>query len=244
MLIPFDAMISYGDPPTATKQAWAPSPAGSLAQARAGSPCLPVFGVLRDAWCRTHGFKARAWRGICVLGLVEAAHFGGSYLALQWAPERSTALIAFAARLFIAPVFVWLMLKGAFRMSGDEMGAVSLLRCYAPRSLLAALLVGVLTCGGLVFCALPGVYVYLTCSMAVMIAAQRKVSPVQAISLSFYGLSGNIRSFLQIQLLCLLGVALGAMPLGIGLIWTLPWAVCVQGEVFRRVFGVSTLDVM
>lgn len=221
---------------------WAPSPAGSLAQARAGLPCLPVMELLWDAWCCSRGFGAQAWRGIAVLGAVELGFWGVSHELLLYAPQVSTIFMVLVGRVLVVPLFVWLSLQGAARMSGDEMTNVRLLTCYAPRSIVTALLVGLLAGVGSCFCVIPGVYVILTCCMAVMITAQRKVSPIRAISLSYYGLSGNIAAFLRIQLFCWLLVGLSAIPLGVGLIWTLPWMICVQGEVFRRVFGVSTAD--
>lgn len=221
---------------------WSPSPAGSLAQARAGLPCLPVLEVLRDAWCRSRGYKVQAWRCIGVLVAVEIGFWGVSHQLVLRAPSVSTICMLLAGRVLVAPVFVWLSLQGAARISGQEMTKVSLLACYTPRSIVTTLLVSLLAGVGSCFCVIPGVYVILTCSMAVMITAQRKVAPIRAISLSYYGLSGNIAAFLRIQLLCWLFVGLSAIPLGVGLIWTLPWMICVQGEVFRRVFGVSTAD--
>lgn len=226
------------------EESWMPSPAGSLAQARAGQSTLPVDEIIRHAWSRVSGFKAQVWGSMLALMLVQIGIVLARLLTVDVLPSYAATPFFSVARFLVAPFGVWIALKGVSRMSGDEVLEKSLGKCFTVSTIVTAAGVGILSSLGLMLFVLPGVYIFCTCYMAAMLAADRELAPIEAVKISYFGLRGNVLSILRLQLICFVVVLVSAIPFGIGLIWSVPWAVCVQGETFRRTFGVETLDSM
>lgn len=104
--------------------------------------------------------------------------------------------------------------------------------------LLTGLLMMALIYVGLLLFILPGVYLAVAYMLAIPLAVERGLSPWQALEASRKAVSQHWFKAFGLYLLLGLIVIVSALPLGIGLIWTIPLFVIAIGVVYRIIFGV------
>lgn len=104
--------------------------------------------------------------------------------------------------------------------------------------LLTGLLMMVLIYVGLLLFILPGLYLAVAYMLAIPLAVERGLSPWQALEASRKAVSQHWFKAFGLYLLLGLIVIVSALPLGIGMIWTIPLFVIAIGVVYRIVFGV------
>jgi len=83
---------------------------------------------------------------------------------------------------------------------------------------------------------LPGIYLSVAYMMAIPVLIEKKVSPWQALELSRKTVTPQWFSVFLIMLIMGIIVAISAIPLGLGLIWTLPMAYVALGVIYLRLF--------
>lgn len=100
------------------------------------------------------------------------------------------------------------------------------------------MLVTVLVYLGTLLLILPGIYLGVAYLLAMALVVERGLSPWQAMEASRQAIGQHW--FKVFGLLLLLGAILlvSALPLGIGLIWSLPLSVAALGVLYREIFGV------
>jgi uncharacterized membrane protein len=103
---------------------------------------------------------------------------------------------------------------------------------------LASLLTTLLTYIGLFLIIIPGIYLAIAYCMTMPLIADRRLGPWQAIETSRKAVTKRWFQYFLLLLVVGLVVFVSALPLGIGLVWTAPWAINVIGVVYRRTFGV------
>lgn len=88
------------------------------------------------------------------------------------------------------------------------------------------------------FCLIVGIigtcYIGIRLWLAMAFVLDKNVGPIQAIKLSFRATRGNFWNLVAIFLLQFLFIMVSLIPLGIGLIWTIPFAVILYGVVYKR----------
>ena len=91
---------------------------------------------------------------------------------------------------------------------------------------------------GLVLLILPGIYLAMAYVMTMPLIGDRNLSAWQAMETSRKAVTKRWFQFFGLFFVVGLGICVSILPLGIGLVWTVPWAVNVMGVVYRRTFGV------
>lgn len=96
---------------------------------------------------------------------------------------------------------------------------------------------------------LPGIigvlvlgFISITFSMAIPLAAEYQLSPVQAIRCSFLAVLKRFGSFFSVYIALFGLFLLGIFTLGLGLIFVVPMYYNVKGIMYREVFGISVPD--
>lgn len=121
------------------------------------------------------------------------------------------------------------------KVSFDEM--FSHFGLFVPL-LLTGLLMTLLMYIGLLLLIIPGIYLSLAYQLAIPLAVERKLSPWQAMEASRKAITQHWFKILGLYLtLCLITIV-SALPLGIGLVWTVPLLIISGGVLYRRIFGV------
>jgi uncharacterized membrane protein len=116
----------------------------------------------------------------------------------------------------------------------------ALLWAYFPKALKLLgtyILIMVAVIIGLVLLVIPGIYLAFSYTFALVLVADKNLGMWEAMEVSRKAISKRWFSFAG--LLLLLGVVnlIAFVPLGIGLIWSIPWTIITMGEVYRNMFG-------
>ena len=219
-------------------QAVNPGVSGSLDDALAGRYSLDIGDVMREAWVMTPGMKGAFWSGAIPLyvaymafAMVGGFLFRGSLVLVV----HDIALGALAPVLFLGLIAMGIRRAGGLRVGFDTtFGSFGL----AAPAFLAGLLSTVLTSIGMIL-VLPGIYLAIAYCMTMPLIVDRNLSPWDALETSRKAVGKRWFQYFGLLFMVGLLVGLSAIPLGIGLIWTAPWAVNVVGVAYRRTFGIS-----
>lgn len=108
---------------------------------------------------------------------------------------------------------------------------------FVPLLITALLMTALIYIGTLLF-VIPGIYLGVAYMLAIPLVIERGLSPWQALETSRKAI--NQHWFKVFGLFLALGVIMiiGMIPLGIGLIWTLPLFIISMGVLYRTIFGV------
>lgn len=104
--------------------------------------------------------------------------------------------------------------------------------------IVAALLMTLLTVIGYLLFVIPGIYLALSYVLAIPLVVERGLSPWQAMEASRKAIGQHWFKVLGLFLVVSVVMMVSAIPFGIGLIWTFPFAVLTLGVLYRIIFGV------
>lgn len=230
------------------------SPASNLDQPSSASqhplnPNWEIGAVLSEAWALSNGFKATFWGSFLLyMGVViVAAIVMGilSFVVTLIATEAAVviAVLSQVIQLVItAPLIAGLFMIGIKRAAGQPVNAFMVFN-YFPKTLplfLTYLLMLVLVVIGFVLLAIPGIYLMLAYAFALPLLVDKKLGIWESLETSRKGITRCWFRFFGFGIIGFLIVLVSAIPLGIGLIWTLPWLYAAMGVIYRDVFGVSS----
>ncbi|HEX2657646.1 MAG TPA: hypothetical protein VHU40_05215 [Polyangia bacterium] len=243
-----DQMNPY-QAPKADLDVVAPAVAGgSLQDALVGRYDFQIGEVMSEAWRLTKGFKASFWGAavlIYLVALIPLMLVGALMGTVAGAGGKPNLLVQIVLNLvmatLIAPLTMGMFMMAIKRAAGMPV-TFSVAFSYfkkAPVAILAGLLVTLLTYVGLALLVLPGIYLGLAYAMTMPLIADRDLPAWQAMETSRKSLTHKWFRIFGLYLLVGLLVGLSALPLGIPLIWTVPWATLVIGVLYRRIFGVA-----
>ena len=196
--------------------------------------------LLRQAWELTRGVKAPVWVGLIITHLasvvcvsIAAAFYslgngeGGSLLVfLLNTADWALSMILTAG----------LMYMGVRRATGRQVNWRDVLSGFgqAGQLLVAALLQTVLITVGLLLLIAPGIYLMIGYMMTFPLILDEGMSPWQAMECSRRALHPVWWRVFGVYLLMLLIVGISAIPFGLGLIWTIPMLVVINGVIYAR----------
>ena len=135
-----------------------------------------------------------------------------------------------------------LFMLGIKRAAGQPVNAFMLLN-YFPKTLplfLTYSLMVVLAIIGLVLLVIPGIYLILAYALALPLLVDKNLGICESLETSRKGITRCWFRFFGFGIIGLVIMMISAIPLGIGLIWTLPWLYAAMGIIYRDVFGVSS----
>jgi uncharacterized membrane protein len=217
-----------------------PGDSGSLEDALAGRYSFEIGDVMREAWGITAGMKKSFWGGAILLYLayISIALIGG----VVFKNSRALAMVFNIILGAIAPViFIGLISMGIRRAAGLRIAFDTAFGSFnrAAPAFIAGLLQTLLTYIGLILLIIPGIYLAIAYCMTMPLIVDRNFTPWQALETSRKAVSKRWFQYFGLLFVMGLVVCLSAIPLGIGLIWTGPWAMNVLGVVYRRTFGIT-----
>ena len=105
--------------------------------------------------------------------------------------------------------------------------------------MLTGILMNILIVIGFVLLIVPGIYLSIAYVMAIPLVIDRNMGPWEALECSRKAVTKKWFNFFGILIVMSLIAAVSAIPLGIGLIWTIPMMALVYAIMYRQTFGVS-----
>lgn len=230
------------------------APISNLDQPSSGNnqplnPNWEIGQVLSEAWALSNGFKASFWgafliyMGVAIgVGIAAGLLTGGAALVSPTASIVMAVLAQLIQLVITAPLTAGLFMMGIKRAAGQPVNAFMVLN-YFPKTLplfLAYLLMMLLIAIGLVLLVIPGIYLAVAYALVLPLLVDKNLGIWQALETSRKGLTACWFRFFGLGLLGFVIMFISAIPLGIGLIWTLPWLYVALGIVYRDLFGVSS----
>ena len=212
-------------------------------------PGFTVGEALTEAWQRTKGAKGTVWGAMGVMYLVMLVlGFGLVYLQMSsglspestggiWLEIGINALTSAVSTLFTAG----LMYIGVCLAAGKSCSWKSIIEGFpvALQLLIATILMSLLIVSGLILLVLPGIYLAVGYTLTLPLMLDRRLGPWEAMEKSRKAIHKVWWKVFGLFLVMGLITMVSAIPLGIGLIWTLPMNVVLCGVVYRYLFGVK-----
>jgi hypothetical protein len=240
-----DARNPYAPPNAPLEKPVEIDAGGSIEDAIAGRYDFTIGEVMGEAWDLLHGFKGAFWGAalvVFILPIIASIVMNAVAARLYGAPLPFllNQLVSGLLGALLTPLTVGLWVIAVRRAAGlpnsFAMAFVGLGRI--PVLVGAGLLTVFLTYLGFALLVIPGIYLSLAYGMALPLLAFRNMPVWTALEASRRTITHKWFQIFGLYLIVGLIVVLSALPLGIPLIWTTPWALLVGGVLYRKMFGV------
>ncbi len=211
--------------------------------------------LLSEAWQKTSGVKGILWGGFAAIAVVSAAIqlviqlvgvgiIGVS--ALGGGASMVFGIIAVALlSVFLSVVVIYPFLAGSnmigIRQAAGQPVEFSEMFKHFGRTLPLfglGLLIFILSSIGYLLLFIPGLYISVASILAIPLVVERKLSAWNALLVSCKAINKHWFKVFFLLLSMSLILFVSALPLGIGLIWTLPMFIVMIGVLYNRIFGV------
>jgi hypothetical protein len=239
----------YAAPASALQEAPRDSQVPSIEEALARGYDFTISDLLSEAWQRVKGTKGIIIGGFLVfyVVLLTASFLIGGFFGLLGFVSDSPVLavvgelvIGILASALAYPFVAGISMVG-IRRAADQPIRFNDIFSHFGRTVplvITAILSMLLIYLGFALLIIPGLYLSVAYMLAIPLVVERGLSPWQALETSRKAITQ--RWFKVFGLFLVLGLIsiVSAIPLGIGLIWTIPLFVIAMGVLYRTIFGV------
>lgn len=199
-----------------------------------------IEGVLKEAWDLVSGVKASFWGAMLIyIGIAIAVSLPFELLG------KDSVVIGFIGQIVIGlltyPLYAAISIMAIKRSVNSSINAFMVFDCYSktiPIFLLYVLMM-LLIALGLILLIIPGIYLMVAYSSAIPLLVEKKMGLWEALETSRKTITKRWFSVFALYLIVFVVIMISAIPLGIGLIWTLPFAILLSGVIYRNMFGVE-----
>ncbi|MBU0480995.1 MAG: hypothetical protein KKG47_07825 [Proteobacteria bacterium] len=207
-----------------------------------------IMDIIREAWQKTSGAKGPLWgAGILVFLIVMGfSILMGVLLGLVGARSESIAIsgaLQLALTVAMYPFLAGIMMIGirravdlpiSYKMAFGYFG-------FVVPIVIAAFLVSIMTTLGFILLILPGIYLSLAYMLVIPLIVDKKMSAWQAMEASRKAIHKHWFKVFGLYFVMGFIYLLSLIPLGLGIIWTMPMFVVMSGILYREIFGVSEM---
>lgn len=221
---------------------------GSVEQGLRGDYAFSIGAIISEAWEKVKGSKGTfALGGLIYFGflILVSLPFEISAVFARTAVEDNNilVLIAFvkqiAVTLVTTPIMVGLIMLGMRRSANVPIRASSVLNYFGSMGSLfvTMLLMYIMLIIGFLLLIIPGIYLSVAYYMAMPLVVEKGMGPWQALETSRKVVSKHWFKMFFFGIVMMLIMLISMLPLGIGLIWTLPLMMIAYGIIYRNMFG-------
>lgn len=204
------------------------------------NPNWDISSALKEAWQLVSGFKATIWGAILIyIGILFAVS-----LPFEFIGKESIVMIIVSqivVALVTYPLSAGMTMLGIKRSVGDATNAFMIFDYYSKTIsiFLLYLLMIILIMIGLVLLILPGIYLMVAYSMAMPLLVEKNMGIWEALETSRKRINKCWFEMFVLYILLIFICSVAMLPLGIGLIWAVPFAIVLMAVVYRNLFGVG-----
>jgi uncharacterized membrane protein len=221
---------------------------GSIEDAIAGNIDISMLGTMGEAWRNLKGFKMKCHVAFLLYFIVAIlAAFISLPIILGMTAigaDVNTATIVgsavqMVASLAIVTMFMGIHIMGMRHAENKSVAAGSIFRYFnkVPGILLCYFIMLIMIMLGTLLLILPGIYLMIAYAFAMPLVVEKNMSAWRALETSRKALTRKWFPMLGLMLLLMLINTIAMIPLGIGLIWTVPWSVLTMSMVYTKLFG-------
>lgn len=215
---------------------------GSLETAMAGQYDFTIGEILSEAWARIDGYKMP-------YAIITSVYFLIYFLAVALVVmlngieniERAQAAIQLLSFAMI-PMSAALTMMGLSIAMARPITVKQLFAYYNSKglALIGLQIVMMMAIGlGLLLLIIPGIYLSIALLFAVPLMLEKNLTIVDAFEASRKAVTHHWFKVFGLWLVMGVILVISALPLGIGLFWTMPMMMAVIGVLYRRMFGIS-----
>ena len=238
---------------------------GSLEKGVSGQYQINVSEIISEAWQLTDGSKLVIIGSLFITWVISTiiqqilaipitilfAIFAASFENMTGTADSAvmisvgffmvSMLLGFGSMLIQAPMVVGLEMIGTRRSVGLPISVKCVFNYFKNIIPLALtwLIMCLLMVLGYLFFIIPGIYLTVATFLALQLVADRQFGPWQAVKTSIKATTHNWFAIFLLLLALFCIMVISCIPLGIGLIWTLPLCFIAKGILYRNIFGVQ-----
>lgn len=230
---------------------------GSLERGLSGQFEFSIGDIMKESWEKTRGAKGTVWFAIflyfvivvpvsIVVPLVfELAGFPSQIVpGQQVTPAIITGILLsqLVMGALLIPAGAGIFMLGVKLASGVPVTGMEALKYYSKivPLVITMILMYIFVFIGLLLFVIPGIYLMVAYYLSMPLVLDKGLSPWQALETSRKAVSKCWFRFVGLGIVMLLIMLVAMIPLGIGLIWALPFMVIALGMVYRNIFGLSS----
>lgn len=226
------------------------SQAPTIAEALSRGYNFSIGDVIGESWRMVKGTKGIIFGGLVifyVVMFVATSVLGAILGTLGLLSEASISailigqfVISVLASALTYPFLAGVNMVGIRRAANQPVSfneVFSGLSMFVPL-LVTAVVMTILIYIGSLLLLLPGIYLGVAYMLAMPLVIERGLSPWQALETSRKAISQHWFKVFGLFLVLGLIMALSMIPLGIGLIWSMPLFIISMGVLYRTIFGV------
>ena len=227
---------------------------GSLEKAVNGDYNFGVGEVLTEAWEKVSGSKLKIIGAMFIYVIIATLATGLISLFLDAQPYYDAeqifeglavdTIVGWIASPVTIPISVGLLLLGYARANDEEIRLDTIFNYYVLvwPLVFASILVTVLTYIGFALLLLPGIYLSIAYSFTLPLMVDKKLDIWGAMEVSRQSVTKHWFTIFGVNISLMLLVMASAIPMGIGLIWSIPLLLIAQGVMYRKIFGWNVHD--
>ncbi len=227
---------------------------GSLEKAVTGSYEFSVGEVLSEAWQKVAGAKLKIVGAMFIYAVLATLATGFVSLFLDAQPYYDAdqfvqglaidTLVGWIASPVTIPLSLGVLLLGYARANDEELRIDAIFNYYVLvwPLFFASILITLLTYVGFALLLLPGIYLSVAYSFALPLMVDKKLDIWGAMEVSRQAVTKHWFTIAGVNGTMVVLIVLSALPFGIGLIWTIPLMMIVQGVMYRKIFGWKVHD--
>ncbi|WP_394560931.1 hypothetical protein [Aquipseudomonas alcaligenes] len=240
----------YAAPTSNLQEAPSNSQVPTIEEALSRGYDFSIGDLIGEAWQRVKGTKGIIFGGFLVfyvVMLVATTVIGAIFGVLGLAAETSVTgmivgqlIVSVLASALTYPFLAGINMVGIRRAADQPVSfneVFSGLSLFVPL-LITALIMSVLVYIGTLLLIIPGIYLGVAYMLAMPLVIERGLTPWQALEASRKAISQHWFKVFGLFLLLGIIMAISMIPLGIGLVWTLPLFIISMGVLYRTIFGV------
>lgn len=218
---------------------------GSVETAIAGQYDFDIAEVISEAWQRTDGVKMPFNIALSIYSVVYIlAVLVVPYVLSGFSMEFTNISNAIGGLLNLLvgyPVMAGVMMMGVTRASGRTVDYGMCLQFFSKTLPIFLLMVVmfVMVMLGFVLLIIPGIYLAIAYMFAMLLVLEKNMGTWEALETSRQAVTHHWFKLFGVGFVMGLIMFISMLPLGIGLIWTMPMFYILNGVLYRRIFGVD-----
>lgn len=223
---------------------------GSVEKAILGDYEFSIGDVLKEGWQKTKGAKwaihlAFFWYLLVIIAVAVLMQLA-MVTVISKLPDPNIVIAVSVVQqivlnIIVLPIVMGIFLLGVKRSVDAPLESTSIFDYFSKTVsiFLTVLLIYIMVIIGFILLVVPGIYLSLAYFMALPLVVEKGLSPWQAMEVSRKAITKRWFSFFFFGLLIGIIVFISMIPLGIGMIWTLPLMLICYGILYRNMFGVE-----
>ena len=227
---------------------------GSLEKAVNGEYQFSVGEILSEAWERVSGAKLKIVGAMFIYIVIASLATAVISLFLDSQPYHDAGdtlrgvitdmVVGWIASPITIPISIGLLLLGYARANDEELRIEAIFNYYVLvwPLVFASILITILTYIGILLLVLPGIYLSIAYSFTLPLMVDKKLDIWGAMEVSRQAVTKHWFTVFGVNISLVLLTVLSAIPMGVGLIWTIPLLMIAQGIMYRKIFGWKVHD--